>query len=67
MGAVATILTTIAATAGAVAAYRFVDGKRRELREFLREAQTQGRPQCGEKVVDYERDPETGVYKPKSN
>lgn len=65
MGAVATLAATIAATAGAVALYRFVDGKRREFREILKEAQKAGGG--GEKapVIDYERDPASGVYRPK--
>ncbi|MEM9013853.1 MAG: hypothetical protein AAGB02_01985 [Pseudomonadota bacterium] len=63
MSAVSTILTTVVATAGAVALYRFVKSKRDELENFFT-----ARPQAeggAEPVIDYEQDPETGVYRPK--
>ena len=62
MGAVTTLVLTVAATAGAVALYRFVDRQAKDLRDAIRDVQ---REQGKSGVIDYERDPESGVYKPK--
>lgn len=67
MGGVAAVVTTVVATVGAVALYRFVDAKRRELRDVLAEArEATASAKRAEPVIDYERDRETGVYRPKS-
>jgi len=66
MGALVTIVTTVAAAAGAVALYRFIDNKTRAVREVLSDAQKRARAQSGGRVIDYERDPSTGIFKPKS-
>ena len=63
MGAVTTLVATVAAAAGAVALYRYVDKQTKDLRDALRGARE---PNAGKPVIDYERDPESGVYKPKS-
>jgi len=65
MGAVTAIVTTIVATAGAVALYRFIDGKTREFRGILAEARKTAERGPVRPVIDYERDPATGVYKPR--
>ncbi len=66
MGAVTTLAVTIAAAAGGVALYRFVNRQRREFTEIFNQAKARaGGPRDG-KVIDYERDPASGVYKPKS-
>lgn len=61
MGAVTTLVATVAAAAGAVAFYRFVDRQARGLKESLRD-------KAGSEkkiVLDYERDPDSGVYRQK--
>lgn len=63
MGAVTTLAAAVAAVAGGVALYRFVDRKQREFKEIFAEARKTGARH--EKVIDYERDPKTGVFKPK--
>ena len=65
MGAVTTLAVTVAAAVGGVALYRFVDRRSRAFREIFSEARTRAGARRGEKVIDYERDPESGVYKPK--
>ncbi len=65
MGAVTTLAVTIAAAAGGLALYRFVDRQRRELKEIFNEAKTRAAATRDGKVIDYERDPDSGVYKPK--
>lgn len=64
MGAVTTLAVTIAAAAGAVALYRFVDRKQNELREVFTDPKART-DQKRSAVIDYERDPESGVYKPR--
>ena len=61
MGAVTTLVATVAAAAGAVALYRFVDRQARELKDVLRDKA--GRDK--NVVLDYERDPDSGVYRQK--
>ncbi len=66
MGAVTTLVATVAAAAGAVALYRFIDSKSREFRAVLSETKKRASAERAGKVIDYERDPESGVYKPKN-
>jgi hypothetical protein len=61
MGAVTTLVVSVAAAAGAVAFYRFVDRQARELKGILKDPKARG----SKKVIDYERDPESGVFRPK--
>jgi len=61
MGAVTTLVATVAAAAGAVALYRFVDRQARDLKDVLRG----NAKRTSDTIIDYERDPESGVYKPK--
>ena len=64
MGGVAAIVTTVVATASAVALFRFAESKRQEIKDMLNQARRAG--DRDREIIDYERDPETGVYKPKS-
>lgn len=64
MGAVTTLIATVAATAGAVAAFRYVDKKRRDFQDILNTHRRDG-DKGKSTVIDYERDPESGVFKPK--
>ncbi|MBL4619133.1 MAG: hypothetical protein JKX88_03425 [Marinicaulis sp.] len=61
MGGVATIAVTVAAAAGAVALFRYIDRHARELKEALRDKTTR----AGAKIIDYERDPERGIFRQK--
>jgi predicted nucleic-acid-binding protein len=63
MGGVLTIAATVAAAAGAVAAFRFIERRRQDLSDLLDSAK--GDKSGDAKTVDYERDPETGVYRPR--
>ncbi|MBT8473690.1 MAG: hypothetical protein HKN14_02325 [Marinicaulis sp.] len=65
MGAVTTLVASVAAAAGAVAFYRFVDRQRREYGEIFGERRSRTSSRENEKVIDYERDPQSGVFKPK--
>lgn len=68
MSAVATLAATIVAAAGAVAAYRYVGKKTRAFREAVNELRQRagGEPDARDaQVIDYERDPSSGVYRPK--
>lgn len=69
MSAVTALAASIAAAAGAVAIYRFIDRRSRPLRaalsELRREAGRAARGKPPADVIDYERDPVSGVYKPK--
>jgi len=65
MGAVTTLVATVAAAAGAVALYRFIDKQSRDFRAVLSEAKKRAAEQRAKIVIDYERDPVSGVYKPK--
>lgn len=61
MGGVLTLAATVAAAVGAVAAYRYIDRRQREFSDILR-----GRRKGGEgDIIEYEQDPETGVYRPR--
>ena len=65
MGAVTTLVATVAAAAGAVALYRFIDNKAKDFKSVLSEAKRQASGETGKPIIDYERDPESGVFKPK--
>lgn len=60
MGAVTTLVATVAVAAGGVALYRFIDRQTRQFKDAIKEAR--GRDGA---IIDYERDPDSGVYKPK--
>ncbi len=62
MGAVTTLAVTLAAAVGAVGVYRFIERQKREFGEIFSGRSADA---GGEKVIDYERDPESGVYRPK--
>lgn len=62
MGGVLTAAATIAAAVGAVAAYRYIDRRRQDFGDMLRRV---GDREKNGKVIDCERDPETGVYRPR--
>ena len=64
MSAVTTLVATVAAAAGAVALFRFAERRTRPLREAVDELRNAARPSGA--VLDYEQDPESGVYKPKN-
>lgn len=71
MSAVTTLAASIAAAAGAVAVYRFVNRRTRPLRDAiaeLRRQQSAARSGGGAAadVLDYERDPASGVYRQKT-
>ena len=60
MSAVAGVLAGLVTAAGAVALYRYAERRTRSLCEqFNAHAPTQRRPD----VIDFERDPDTGVYR----
>ncbi len=65
MGAVTTLLATVAAAAGAVAVYRYADRKAQEMRDAFKSAQRRAGA-ASTTVLDYERDPASGVFKPKA-
>ena len=62
MGGVLTAAATVAAAVGAVAAYRYIDGRRKDFGEMVRRVRD---GECSGKVIDCEQDPETGVYRPR--
>ena len=64
MGGVLTLAATIAAAAGAVAAYKFVDRKQREFSDMLNNVRRGGDAKDRSTVIDYERD-EDGVFRPR--
>lgn len=66
MGAVTTLVATVAATVGAVALYRFVDRQAKEFRSALATAKAQHGNAASGKVLDFERDPVSGEFRPKS-
>lgn len=65
MSAVTTLAVTVAAAAGAVALYRFAERRTRPLRAAIDEMRKSARRDEASTVIDYERDPESGVFKPK--
>lgn len=66
MGAAATLATVVAAAAGGVALYRFLEGRKRAFRDALSDVRARANARRGDKIIDYERDPESGVFRPKS-
>ena len=64
MGALTGIIAGVAAVAGVAALYRLAERRARALRDAI-EAARGPRPQPGEPVIDFERDPATGVYRAK--
>ena len=71
MSAVATLAATVVAAVGAVAAYRYIDGRARAVREAVDELRRQaaggGRDDVASRTIDYERDPSSGVFRPKQD
>ena len=67
MSAVATLAATIVAAAGAVAACRYVGRKTRAFREAVDELRERARGEPEAHIIDYERDPSSGVYRPKES
>lgn len=65
MGAVTTLAATVAAAVGAVAFYRYAERRTRPLRDAFSEMRKTARGEKPGAIIDYERDPESGVYKPK--
>ncbi len=61
MSGVLTAAATIAAAVGAAAAIRFIDRRRRDLGDVIRRVNDREDSQ----VIECERDPETGVYRPR--
>lgn len=66
MSAVGTLAVTVAAAAGAVALYKFVDRRSQPLRAAFAEMKKTARGSGQGTVLDYEQDPDSGVYKPKN-
>jgi len=66
MSAVTTFAAMIAATAGGVALYRFAQRRKHALREYLRDSKVRANGRQSEMIIDYERDPESGVFRPKA-
>ena len=66
MGAVTTLAATVAAAAGAVALYRFAERRTRSMRSTIEEMRRTASGERAGKVIDYERDPASGVFKPKA-
>ncbi|PQA87814.1 hypothetical protein [Hyphococcus luteus] len=66
MSAVTTLAVTVAAAAGAVALCRYAEKRTRPLRAAIDEMRKSARAKGDGAVLDYEQDPESGVFKPKS-
>ncbi len=64
MSAVTTLVATVAAAAGAVALFRMAERRTRPLREAIDEVRKSAASRTGD-VIDYEQDPESGVFRPK--
>lgn len=65
MSAVTTLAATVAAAVGAVALYRYAERRTRPLRDAFSEMRKTANNRKQSPVIDYEQDPESGVYKPK--
>ena len=65
MSAVTTVLATVAATAGAIALYRFIDSRSKELRDVLSGQDANKQDGSHQKIIDFERDPVSGAFRPK--
>ena len=66
MGAVTTLATVIAAAAGGVAIYRFIERRNRAFKKIFNDAKARAGGPRNERIIDYERDPESGVFRPKN-
>jgi hypothetical protein len=66
MGAATTLASVIAAAVGGVALYRFLERRRRDVDELLKGANARADDRCEAHIIDYERDPESGVFRPKA-
>lgn len=66
MSAVTTLAATVIAAAGAVALYRYAERRTRSLRKAIDELRGSAKRPAPGAIIDYERDPDSGVYKPKS-
>lgn len=67
MSAVTTLVATVAVAAGAVALYRFAEKRTRPLRSAIDEMRRTARDGAAGAVIDYEQDPDSGVFKPKES
>lgn len=65
MSTVATLAVTVAAAAGAVALFKIAERRTRPIRAAIDEIRKSARRQDGA-VIEYEHDPQSGVYRPKS-
>lgn len=65
MSAVTTLAVTVAAAAGAVALYKFAERRTRPLRAAIDELRKSARGDNAGAVIEYEQDPESGVFRPK--
>lgn len=65
MSAVTTLVATVAVAAGAVALYRFAEKRTRPLRSAIDEMRRTAQGGTTDAIIDYEQDPESGVFKPK--
>ncbi|MEO1252394.1 MAG: hypothetical protein AAFW81_08620 [Pseudomonadota bacterium] len=63
MGGVLTLAVSVVAAAGAVAAFRYLERKRSEVETLMRKSARAARGDV--KTLDYERDPATGVFRPR--
>lgn len=67
MSAVTTLAATVVAAVGAVALYRYAERRSRPLRNAISELRRTARGDKKTAVIDYEQDPESGVFKPKES
>ncbi len=65
MSAITTILTTAAATLGAVAAVRQVRKRFGKVEEIIRQARRKAEGKVDKDVLEFEKNPETGAYEAK--
>lgn len=65
MSAITTLAVTVAAAAGGLALYRFVDRRHRALKTMFEDAKARAAGARDSRIIDYERDPESGVFRPK--
>jgi len=66
MSAVTTLAATVVAAVGAVALYRYAARRSRPLRDAISELRRTAQAKKTA-VIDYEQDPESGVFKPKES
>ncbi|MEM8935918.1 MAG: hypothetical protein AAGC77_05880 [Pseudomonadota bacterium] len=64
MSTVATLALTVAATIGAVGLVRYAKKRARGMRDFIDEARRSSKGDA--QTIEYEKDPESGIFKPKS-